>query len=52
MKWMATVLLGAISVQGAEVALRVYHPHEVKNLIEADRKDYPVTYESVDLLHG
>jgi len=50
MKWMAAVLLGAMSVQGAEVALRVYHPHEVQHLIEANRKAYPVTYESVDLL--
>ena len=44
------ILLSATSAQGADVAIRVYHPHEVKNLIEADRQDYPVTYQSVDLL--
>jgi len=50
MKSMIALMLCAMSVQGAEVALRVYHPHEVKKLVEANRKDYPVTYESIDLL--
>lgn len=50
MKWFALVMMGAMCAQGAEVALRVFHPHEVRNLLAADPKEYPVSYKSIDLL--
>lgn len=49
-KWIACLLMSLTNVPAAEVALRVYHPHEVENLIEADPKDYPVTFEHADAL--
>lgn len=54
MKRLIWILLlnGAWSVpsQAADVVLRVFHPHEVRNLVETDKEEYPVTYAYTDVL--